>query len=407
MMKRLIALCAVFALVALSCGDDATTATPAPTPTTAAPAATTGAPGPAATTGAPEPMLPTEIIVGASLPLSGRIAQIGTDARRGMELAVIDAQALLGGSTVVIDFRDDAFEKEQSIINFERILQSDPAAIIGPLGSLISSAALPIAQADGVAAVTLSAPDNGLTDIGNYVFSSLPLMSEQGPAAILAALDAKGVPYTKPLIVKSEEYQTGLIYMDKMEAALQAKGVDIADVVTFFEADTNFLVQVTAIQRIDLDAIFITGGLPAIGLLVKQLRAAGVTAPVIGDIGTTPAVFLEQAGDAAEGVVGISYWEPGTVGETDTSKAFHTAYVAAYGDEPTLYSAVGYDTVMTIVQAVLQSGSVDPADIRNALASLEPFEGVMGPAITFSERRTLTSSPVVVVWQDGALELFN
>ncbi len=324
-----------------------------------------------------------------------------------MELAVIDAQALLGGSTIVIDFRDDAFEKEQSIINYQRILQSDPAAIIGPLGSLISSAALPIAQEAGVPAVTLSAPDNGLTDIGDFVFSSLPLMSEQGPGSVLSALEARGVPFAKPMIVRSEEYQTGLIYMEEMVAALGAAGVDIAGEVTFFEADTNFLTQVTAIQQVDHDSIFITGGLPAIALLVKQLRAAGVEAPVIGDIGTTPAVFLEQAGDAAEGVVGISYWEHGTAGETATSNVFYAAYLAAYGDEPTLYSAVGYDTVMTVVRAILQAESVDPAAVQQALTSLDPFEGVMGPAITFSERRTLTSSPVVVVWQNGSLELFN
>ena len=397
-MKRLTTLSVILALLAFACGDDDTATTAATTATTAA------APSTTATTMAP---LPAQIQVGASLPLSGRIAQIGTDARRGMELAVRDATAVLGGSELVVDFRDDAFEKDQSIINFQRILEGDTTAIVGPLGSLISSAALPIAQDAGVPAVTLSAPDNGLTDLGNFVFSSLPLMSEQGPAAILDALEGQGVAYDRPVVVRSEDYQTGIIYMERMTEALEARGKTPAAEVTFFEADTNFSTQVTSIQQANPDAIFLTGGLPALGLLVKQLRAAGVTAPVVGDIGTTPAIFLEQAGDAAEGVIGLVYWEPGTAGETDASVAFHAAYLAEYGEEPTLYSAVGYDTVMTVAHAIAQAHSADPAVVRDALASLTPFEGVMGPAITFSERRTLTSSPTVVVWTNGELEIYG
>jgi branched-chain amino acid transport system substrate-binding protein len=351
--------------------------------------------------------LPDEIVVGSSLPLSGKIAFIGIDARRGMELAVRDARALLGGSTLAIDFRDDAFEKEQSIVNFDRIMASNPAAIIGPLGSLISSAALPIAQSNSVPAVTLSAPDNGLTDIGEFIFSSLPMMSLEGPGAALNALDAAGLSYSRPAIAKSEDYQTGLIYMEKMVGELAGRGVEPVREVTFFEADTNFSTQVTAIKDAEPDAVFISGGLPAIALLVKQLRASGVTATVVGDIGTTPKTFLEQAGDSAEGVVGIVYWQPGSPGETETSKTFYSDYVSEYGEEPTLYSAVGYDTVMSVAHAVRQAGSVDPTAIRDALANLKPFEGVMGPTNSYSEARTMTSSPVAVVWTAGALELLD
>ena len=63
--------------------------------------------------------------------------------------------------------------------------------------------------------------------------------------------------------------------------------------------------------------------------------------------------------------------------------------------------------MMSVAHAVRQAGSVDPTAIRDALANLKPFEGVMGPTNSYSEARTMTSSPVAVVWTDGALELLD
>lgn len=358
---------------------------------------------------APSSKLAGTLYVGVSLPLSGKVASLGTDAQRGLLLGQAKAEKdILGGAKLNLDVRDDMFTKEQTVVNFQQFLGKKPSAIIGPLGSLIANAALPIAQQNGIPAVTLSAPDSGLTKIGDNIFSTLPFMADTGPPALLVGLDKASITYKKPAMLTSQDYQTGAAFIASLTSLLDKKGIKPAFKAAYSEKDTDFAPQIALIKNAGPDAIFVSGGLPATGLLIKQLRAANVSSPIIGDIGETTPSFAEQVGAAKEGVVGLVYWDPTNPSQTATSIQFVKDYKAKYNADPSLYSAIAYDSVLAVAHALAQAGSGEPAKVRAALADLKPFEGVMGKDLKFSaDQRTITAAAVAVGWKGDKLTVLG
>jgi len=348
------------------------------------------------------------VSVGVSIPLSGQVEALGVDAKRGIELAKETAERdVLPGTKLTVDIRDDAFEKQQTVVNFQRFLQEKHSAIVGPLGSLIANAALPLSQQGKIPAITMSAPDNGLTKIGDQVFASLPFMAESGPPALLGGLDKAGIAYQRPVFLTSQNYESGAIFIAALKKLLAEKGIQPAHSSTYTEEDKDFSAQIALVKNANPDAIFVSGGLPATGLLVKQLKAAGIDAAIIGDVGESTPPFVSSAGNAKEGVVALVYWDPTNPDGTAIGRKFVEDYRARYNAEPSQYSAIAFDSLLAVAHAVKQAKSSDPAAISKALTNLAPFEGVTGPELTFGKERTLTATAVPVVWKGDKLAVLG
>jgi branched-chain amino acid transport system substrate-binding protein len=377
----------MFAAIVAGCGDDSSTEQ-------------SNASGGAAAVDA--------VSVGVSIPLSGQVEALGVDAKRGIELAKETAERdVLPGTKLTVDIRDDAFEKQQTVVNFQRFLKEKHSAIVGPLGSLIANAALPLSQQRKIPAITMSAPDNGLTKIGDQVFASLPFMAESGPPALLAGLDKAGIAYQRPVFLTSQNYESGAIFIDALKQLLAGKNIEPVHSSTFTEEDKDFAAQVALVKDADPDAVFVSGGLPATGLLVKQLKAAGIEAAIIGDVGESTPPFVSSAGSAKDGVVALVYWDPTNPDATATGRKFVEDYRARYKAEPSQYSAIAFDSLLAVAYAVKQAKSSDPTAISKALTNLQPFEGVTGPALTFGKQRTLTATAVPVVWKGDKLAVLG
>ena len=70
--------------------------------------------------------------------------------------------------------------------------------------------------------------------------------------------------------------------------------------------DREFGPIVSKVKSENPDAIYASGYFFTAGPLVRQLRAAGIVAPVIGQEGYDSQKFIEIAGFAAEGVIKIT-----------------------------------------------------------------------------------------------------
>ena len=120
-----------------------------------------------------------------------------------------------------------------------------------------------------------------------------------------------------------------------------------------------------------------------IGLIVKQMRQAGVTQPIVGGDGyDTP--LLDPG--RRRGVQRRLLTRPTPTWRRIPPPAiqkFYTDYKAAYGTDPeNAFAALGYDTVGLIADAIKRAGSEDPAKIRDALAATKGYPGITG-SITY------------------------
>src|SRR5262249_43999942 len=158
--------------------------------------------------------------------------------------------------------------------------------------------------------------------------------------------------------------------------------------------DKDFKAQLTKLQSLNPKVIIVPGYYTEGGTIVKQAHDLGITAPLVGGDGWSDAKFLEYAGEGINNV----YFSDHASMEADTSKI--KSYVASYkakfgGKDPSSLSALGYDSMMVLADAIKRAkGTAEPA-LRDAIATTKDFDGVTGK-ITLNSDRNADKGAVII-----------
>jgi len=149
------------------------------------------------------------------------------------------------------------------------------------------------------------------------------------------------------------------------------------------------------------DVVMISSILPDVGILIRQLRAAGSEAIVVGSDGFDDPTLVDVAG-GAKNVERVIYATHGFPAEGSALKAFADECRAKGYDINGAFFGLGGDVVVLIQQAVIASNSVDPVKVREAMRKAEGLKGITSD--TFDFRHTL-SYPMklvpVIGFKDG------
>ena len=131
--------------------------------------------------------------------------------------------------------------------------------------------------------------------------------------------------------------------------------------------DKTFTAQITKLKASSPmpDVLYVSAMPDEIGLIVKQMRQAGVTQPIVGGDGYDTPLLIQVGGEASNDV----YFTTHAYMAEDSTPAiqkFYKDYQAAYGTPPeNAFAALGYDTLGLIADAIKRAGSEDPkADPR-------------------------------------------
>ena len=114
---------------------------------------------------------------------------------------------------------------------------------------------------------------------------------------------------------------------------------------------------------------------------------------------------LNVLDDANKSVVNNCYFcNHFFINDTDEKVAnFVKEYKETYGEDPTAFSALGYDAVCILDEATEQAGSTDPEAVVAAMQELE-YDGVTGH-ITFDENGDPIKDVAILKLEDGAVTL--
>lgn len=154
-------------------------------------------------------------------------------------------------------------------------------------------------------------------------------------------------------------------------------GLEVVDVETFADKDTDFSAQLTKIQASNPDVICVAGLYQEGALIVKKAREMGLNQPIVGNNGFNSPAYIQQGGAAADGTLVATPWDAER--KTDKAQNFRKAFVAKYGHEPDQFAAQAYDAMYVLHQAVEQSGTTtDRKKFRDTLAKIKDFEGATG-----------------------------
>ena len=113
------------------------------------------------------------------------------------------------------------------------------------------------------------------------------------------------------------------------------------------------------------------------------MKQMGMTIPFVGSHGIANMTFVEQAGDAANGVVfpagrmAIPESIPEGTEWRDVVDEFRADFKAEYGSEPNTFAGHGWDAGLIVANALKISGE-DRSKLRDEIENTKDFAGVGG-----------------------------
>jgi ABC-type branched-subunit amino acid transport system substrate-binding protein len=144
----------------------------------------------------------------------------------------------------------------------------------------------------------------------------------------------------------------------------------------FFAYYTDFSHQLKVIQDSRVDGIVLWTDETKAAMILKQMRDLGMTQRVFGSHRTLGPDLVKRAGPAAEGFQAVYPYDPNS---TDPAwLTFQQRYEAKYHEQPDHFSALAYDQMQILLQAICKAG-LNRAMIRDALYGTVTYTGVTGP----------------------------
>lgn len=343
-----------------------------------------------------------EISIGVVLPLTGHLASTGELMKQGFALALDEINSgQLGNLQFKFIIEDDTSTPEGAVAAFNKLIHEDGVSVIlGPASSSATEAAFPIAHENRVVAISPTSGARGLSAIGDFVFRVPLTTGVVVPEGIEVTSAKLGYQRVATMYDETDGFSTD------REAALQeaftAKGIEVLTTEPFRSGDTDFSAQLTEIQALNPDAIFVSALPPEKPGILIQAHQLGITAPFI--VSSLTGVEVEAAGAAAEGSMTFTGWLP--TGDTPGNQAFVQNYSATYGMEPNGFAASSYATVYILAEAIRNAQSTDSTAIRDALANIMDLDTVFGQ-FSFNADGDAVYAPGVLVVKDGTLQPFE
>ena len=344
-----------------------------------------------------------DISIGVVLPLTGRLsASFGIPISHGFELALNEINtAQQNGGQLKFITEDDGSTVEGAVEAFNKLIHQDGVSVI--LGSATSSQTemtFPIAQENQVVAISPTSSARGLSAIGDFVFRVSLTTDVLIPAGIEATQTKLGYQRAATLYDETDLFSTD--GDEAVREVLAAKGVEVLITETFKSGDTDFSEQLTRIQALDPDVIFVSSLAPEKPGILTQGSELGISAPFI--LRTLTAENVQAAGAAAEGAMTFIGW--GAAVNTPANQAFVENYSAKFGMEPNNYAARSYTTLHILAEAIAKAQSTDAAAIRDALANVKDFDTIFGK-FSFDANGDAVYDAKVLIVKDGELVRFE
>lgn len=342
------------------------------------------------------PLAHAEMIIVAQGSMTGQDATSGEQMQNGASAAVeaINAGGGVLGQKLRLVIKDDACDPKQGVSVANSLGDGKVFAVIGPTCSGTAIPAAKIFNEEGIVMISPSATSPQLTEQGlNNVFRTCGRDDQQG-AAVAA------------YIIKHHKNEAVAIIDDKT-----AYGHGIADEVrhnlskaqasekmnwSITRGERDYASLIAKLKENKIAVVFFGGYHTEAGLIVRQMRDAGVANLFISDDDLTTREFWSITGAAGEGAMMSFSPDPRVKSEaTDAVKR-----IRAKGFEPEGLTLYSYAAVQALAEAVRRAGAWDTNKTAAALHS-GSYATVIGD-LTFDAKGDIINPDYILYrWSKG------
>jgi branched-chain amino acid transport system substrate-binding protein len=346
-----------------------------------------------------------EIVIGASIPLSGALSSFGGFQKWGYEHAVAEVNAT-GGITVDgtqrkirLVLRDDKTDANVVASNIDTLISADHA------NALLGSCTPPLVIAGALAAERNATPFvSGCAPLVSFraarrwawawdIFFNDPDLAE----APFRTLQDLAVKTNRKIAILHDNSADGSVVGGKLWPELAKKyGYTVAANIEFPTDTSDFSASVQQAKKSGADVVLVDTVTPQAVSLRKQMAAADFSPQVlVMEKGAEPTQFAEAVGTLANGVMVGGYWDPSF--PYPGAAELKTAYTAEAGGSVSQHIADSYTAARVLFDAIASAGSLDKQKINEAIGATDKSYPV-GP-VKFGENHAAALQMVEMQWQ--------
>jgi branched-chain amino acid transport system substrate-binding protein len=341
--------------------------------------------------------------IGHVAPISGPSAHLGKDNENAARMAIDELNAkpfMINGKKVTLQLlgEDDGADPKQGTAVAQKLVD---AKVKGVIGHLNSGTTVPASKIYN---------DAGIPEISPATTATQYTMQHFPGAFRVVANDAKLGGTLGKYAVQTLKAKNIAVIDDRTtygqgvaaEFLKGAKGPGVKIVAKEFTqaTATDYTAILTSIRAKKPDVVFFGGMDSVAGPMLKQMKALGITAVMMGGDGMCTEALPRLAGDAVgEGKV-VCAEAGGVKGPQEkVMDDFRARFQKRYNVGVQLYAPYVYDAVMVMAQAMQNAKSAEPAKYLPELKKIK-YEGVTG-TIQFDQNGDLKDAPLTLFTYKG------
>jgi branched-chain amino acid transport system substrate-binding protein len=341
--------------------------------------------------------LDTTARIGIPAPLSGGSAEYGEFMRQGALLAEeeINTQGGINGRKLELIFEDSQGQPAEATKAAEKLIVRDQVNVItDAFNSSATLAVAEVAKRERVPLVVGLSTADAITASGNpFVFRvCAPNMKLATQLGDYIAQNEK--PASVAYIYEKTDF--GINLANVVRQRLELAGVKTVANEGINQHEVDFLSLISKLKPLKPDMVFLAVIADSALPFLRQAQQAGFRARWGNAASLSNPKFLQDAGNLADGFIGITHFEASSAEEG--AQTFVEKFRAKYGQVPTHYSAVYYDTIHTIVDA-MRRGGFERNNILDAMKATD-HKGVTG-RIRFDSSGQANIGTVIFKWVDN------
>ncbi|MGE0223258.1 MAG: branched-chain amino acid ABC transporter substrate-binding protein [Acetobacteraceae bacterium] len=339
-----------------------------------------------------------EIQVATVGPMTGEYATFGTQMKAGAEQAVADINKAGGllGQQLVLTIGDDACDPKQAVSVANQMAAKKVKLVAGHFCSGSSIPASKVYGEEGILQISPASTNPDYTEKGGWnTFRVCGRDDQQGKVAgQYLATHFKNEKIA--ILHDNSTYGKGLA--DQTQAALHAAGGKETLYTAYTPKEKDYSALVSRLKQAGVSVIYVGGYHTEAGLIIRQAKAQGMKATLVGGDALVSSEFWQIAGDAGNGTLMTFSPDPRrNKAAADVVKVFQEKKI-----DPEGYVLYTYAAIQIWADAVRKANTTDPRKVAETMKASGNWPSVLGP-LSFDKKGDPTGSGYVLyIWKNGS-----
>jgi branched-chain amino acid transport system substrate-binding protein len=339
------------------------------------------------------------ITVGVETPTTGSSAKMGQDMNHAIQMAVdeINNKGGVLGKKITLTFADDAADPQTAAAAANKLVSQGVVAVVG---GYASGAVLPASGVYHQAGIPMVVTAANSAKIPAQGYNNIFLVNGTTTAQAQTAADymvhkLKG----KRIAILNDNSAYSVDLANQTKQFVEQMGGQVVAFDAVNPQETDFTTELTKLKSLKPDATYWTAYYAAGGLLLKQFKQVGVPGAFgVGDGANDPTIIKIAGKQNAEDMFTTTSPTPQFI---PSAKDWVQQYQSRFGEAPGPYSALSYDGMRVLADAISRAGSTDKDAIIKALAATKDFQTFGGPVSFKPDGELATSNFIVLVVKNG------